>query len=1063
MAMQRAAELSLAIALLLGASAHAIEINGAGGPIKTAPVIEKINGPVGTPTLNTPLLPANLQTPAAIQTPGVDAVVPTIPEAQAVPTISGPEGIPQMPAAIETNASPEDAPERALPRPLAEITPSVGGFSTHDWQTAPWEHDYDFETAAFDGASLHAAAKSKPAAKAPAKSKKKKSDDDEPAAEEPAKSPTADDGGGPDYPGRIIRFIGEKFRSVYFRPNVPVEQEIVRAIKSARKSIHIALYEFKQTEVLKALREARANGIQVHIVLDYKQVFPEQQASDPDNPAGKKYTPTVSKEIWGLAREGFNVKVLKGLGEFGINHNKIAVIDHGEQYQLGIFGSYNWNWTAEDDHYENANFTSDKKRIGGMKTYWDWLNTQAEPIVYNHKNGTIEMANPNRQWPTTAQVPNITGIPEVKYGDIKLPMSVFSPSRAAGQNIEDRLVQAIEATSRLKEKSERTIDVSIFALRSTKIAEALVAAHKAGVTVRVIMDERQAASEETAKVFGLYAQYLAFHGIEVRTLSGPDPEGGYQLAQKDHHKFTIFGGQLVETGSANYTKYAAIANYENAHFLDDEDDVKSYAFVYEHMWKRAKALPAPATAPALPDDAYLISEIDKPTSPADPNAPATDPNAMKTKARDIKFNGEVLPSFAFRPETPVEPLLIKAINASKKSIRLGLYEFNLEGVLDALRAAKKRGLKIEIVMDRSHVYTTGKDHTGKARKPSPEAMALIDEGFDIKVLKGERNGIQHNKYGVFDAEDMQNGGGLVVFGSYNWAATAENNHFENVVFRNGAELGPNGEPHGKVRIQNYLNYFEYQRGLASDVDRNELESVLTTGRDKQAEAMDGNSALMSEEDEAGILAASDRTDGGSVRKSKMPPPPEDTTTLVDLNGEKFQLEYYSPQGGILDAWLRAIRAAKKSIDIGMFGFYSQEAAEALVSQANAAMAANGGVKVRVVLDAAQSMNAKFDKVPVAQWFLEHGIDVKMLAGPNPGRDPMFEKQHSKFILVDGKFLMTGSFNMSLAAENFNFENENVVVDPTDVAAFVEWFERLYERGWVPRERGGKKKKPSAAA
>src|SRR5262249_19759383 len=159
------------------------------------------------------------------------------------------------------------------------------------------------------------------------------------------------------------------------------------------------------------------------------------------------------------------------------------------------------------------------------------------------------------------------------------------------------------------------------------------------------------------------------------------------------------------------------------------------------------------------------------------------------------------------------------------------YEFNLEGVLDALRAAKKKGLKIELVIDRSHVYTTGKDHTGKARKPSPEIMSLIDEGFDVKVLKGERNGIQHNKYGLFDAEDAEQGGGLVVFGSYNWAATAENNHFENVVFRTGAEKGPKGEPHGVVRIHNYLNYFEYQRTLGEEVDRDVLAEVLSTGRD----------------------------------------------------------------------------------------------------------------------------------------------------------------------------------------------------------------------------------------
>src|ERR1035437_1756941 len=97
MAMQRAAELSLAIALLLGSSAHAIEINGGAGPIKTAPVIERINGPVGTPTLNTPVLPANFQTPGALQTPAIDASVPAIPEAQAIPALPAAEGTPQAP------------------------------------------------------------------------------------------------------------------------------------------------------------------------------------------------------------------------------------------------------------------------------------------------------------------------------------------------------------------------------------------------------------------------------------------------------------------------------------------------------------------------------------------------------------------------------------------------------------------------------------------------------------------------------------------------------------------------------------------------------------------------------------------------------------------------------------------------------------------------------------------------------------------------------------------------------------------------------------------------------
>lgn len=1032
----------LALVLLLPLCARAIDIDGF-GPVKPAqPILPNVSETVGQPSLSVPQLP---QTLSGIETTGS---IPELP--QAAVEAANPETNAELPAALSEPQTPLQTPEANLvpgtnlpmPKPLADAALISNQASVPNWLSAPWENLVDLENAVFDGAARSKSGDVSP--KVPRRSGKGKPADDE---EEP-KSPTADDGGGPDYPSRILRFVGEKFRSVLFRPNVPVESEIVRAINTARKSIHISLYEFKQTAVLAALRQARDRGVQIHIILDYKNVFPEEASIDPDNPKAPKYKAARSREIWALAREGFDVKVLKGLGDYGIDHNKIAIFDAGEAYSMGIFGSYNWNWTAEEDHYENANFTVDKRRTDVMMSYWNWLDSLAEPIAYNHKNGMIAMANPDRQWPKTVPAPPIKNIPTLDFHGTKLPIIVLSPNRNPGESIEDRLVQAIQATSKLKDQSKRTIDISIFALRSTKIAEALVAAHKAGTKVRVIMDQRQATDPDAEKVFGIYAQYLAFNGIEVRTLAGPDPVNGYQLAQKDHHKFSIFAGELVETGSANYTTYAAIGNFENGNFIDEEEDVKGYSFIYEHMWGKATKLAPPAAAPVLPTHDQLVAEIDKPQSgpeaePTDPADPSpSDPNAMKTKPRDIPFNGGILPSFAFRPETPVEPLIIKAIGLAKKSIRLSLYEFTLDGVLDALRDAKKRGLKIEIVIDRSHVYTTGKDHTGQPRKPSPEIMALIEEKFDVKILRGNKSGIQHNKYAVFDAEDIESGGGLTLFGSYNWASTAEHNHFENIMFSNEA-----------ARIKGKLAYHQFQRGLAEEVDADKLEEVLSTGHDAEAEAWDREEAAGAGQEDADIEAAGLR----GPRRPPIPAPPEDKETPFDLNGEKFQREYYSPNGGILDAWLRAIKAAKTSIDIGMFSFYSREAAEAIVAAVEQAKKENRDFRVRLVLDAGQSALAKLDGIPIAQWFLEKGIDVKQLAGPNPDRDPMFEKQHSKFILVDGKFLMTGSFNLSDTADNNNFENENVIMDPTDVAGFVEWFERLYQKGWTPRERKGKAK------
>ena len=142
--------------------------------------------------------------------------------------------------------------------------------------------------------------------------------------------------------------------------------------------------------------------------------------------------------------------------------------------------------------------------------------------------------------------------------------------------------------------------------------------------MRLIIDEGQSASAP----FGAFAQALLAAGMEVRVLAGPDPNSDFPLAQKSHHKFAIFDGKLVETGSANFTKYAAMANFENAHFLDHAKDVAGYKWIYERMYARAKLLAPSGPAPTLPSDAELIEESRKqpPPPPLRPQHPGPDPS-----------------------------------------------------------------------------------------------------------------------------------------------------------------------------------------------------------------------------------------------------------------------------------------------------------------------------------------------------------------------------------------------------------------------------------------------------
>jgi phosphatidylserine/phosphatidylglycerophosphate/cardiolipin synthase-like enzyme len=173
------------------------------------------------------------------------------------------------------------------------------------------------------------------------------------------------------------------------------------------------------------------------------------------------------------------------------------------------------------------------------------------------------------------------------------------------------------------------------------------------------------------------------------------------------------------------------------------------------------------------------------------------------------------------------------------------------------------------------------------------------------------------------------------------------------------------------------------------------------------------------------------------------PPPADADAPIEFNGEHFAREMFSPRGAIQSAILAAIRAAKSSIEIAMFTFACQEIADALLEMKEK------GVNVRIVLDASQTRTGKFD-----QWFAARGFDVKVLAGPDPHGPWMFEKNHNKFMIVDGKLVETGSYNYTNNAEDHNFENVNFIADAARVAFFSAFFQMLHDLGWKPRAPKG---------
>lgn len=111
--------------------------------------------------------------------------------------------------------------------------------------------------------------------------------------------------------------------------------------------------------------------------------------------------------------------------------------------------------------------------------------------------------------------------------------------------------------------------------------------------------------------------------------------------------------------------------------------------------------------------------------------------------------------------------------------------------------------------------------------------------------------------------------------------------------------------------------------------------------------------------------------------------------------------YFSPRGGATQAIITEIDKAQTEVQVLSYSFTSKPIAEAVLrAQAR-------GVKVEVIMDRSQ-LTATSSAWPVLQ-------SVTLI-------DSAHTIQHNKVIIIDGKVLITGSFNFSNNAEYSNGEN-----------------------------------------
>ena len=317
--------------------------------------------------------------------------------------------------------------------------------------------------------------------------------------------------------------------------------------------------------------------------------------------------------------------------------------------------------------------------------------------------GFTETATP--AWKDTPAVPGRPSI-EVYFSD---PAAPNADDYEGGPDA--ALVAALDA-------ARVSIDVAVYSFNLWSVRDALLRAHRRGVTVRLVM--------ESDNLDGAEVQELIDAGIPVL---GDRREGLM------HDKFAVIDRREVWLGSMNYTVGGAYRDENNLLVLRSEQVARDYTLEFEEMF---------------------LEDLFGPSVRASTPYPVVDLDGTRL---------EVL----FSPDDGVAARLETLLREAEESISFLAYSFTSNELGAALIERAAAGVTVTGVMDADQVVS----NLGTEYDPFRQA------GLDVRLDGGA--GLMHHKVIVIDRS-------IVVTGSYNFTASAEERNDENVVILFSPEL-----------------------------------------------------------------------------------------------------------------------------------------------------------------------------------------------------------------------------------------------------------------------------------
>ncbi|NVB81328.1 MAG: hypothetical protein HOV81_23230 [Kofleriaceae bacterium] len=366
------------------------------------------------------------------------------------------------------------------------------------------------------------------------------------------------------------------------------------------------------------------------------------------------------------------------------------------------------------------------------------------------------------------------------------------------------------------------------------------------------------------------------------------------------------------------------------------------------------------------------------------------------------------------------------IKSAKHNVDVAIYSYSNSQIAAALADRAAHGVKIRFIFD-----TAAEDRklTDNAARAATKSGQIESAGVDVRYV----NQTMHHKFvlidGPRDARDLVTSAKLV-FGSANWSASAATDFDENTVFVEGSpEL---------------VASFQHEFDALWKGSREFAGSAPSQGQ-STANILPGDVA-----DQEGIEAL-------FTSANFSPTGTDGTTWRVDRT-----------KTTMTDAYNAAIDRATTSIKVATTHMRLRPFAEKLIAKKQA----NPTVSIQVYLDQQEYIspsahstqntelaeclggattstaerNCRYNDYLFSKLLVEAGIDVRFKSYAYRWDHSYADQMHSKYMVVDGKELITGSFNHSMNSEQATFESA-MHVWGASYAAFVGKYTANFDKIW----------------